>query len=233
LAQRLTSDDRERLVLTFHGIGDVPAHVVKEERPYWCPESTFTAILDDVGEVSKDARLPIQITFDDGNDADAHLALPALVERGLTAHFFICAGRIGQPGYLDEAQMLQLRDAGMVIGSHGWGHVDWRRADDIKMDRELRLARERLSEIVGQDVADVAIPFGSYDRRVIGMLRHSRFRTVYTSDGRRASARGWMINRQTCTSTWDAVTLRRIACTPPSTWERMRRSLVCQVKRFR
>jgi peptidoglycan/xylan/chitin deacetylase (PgdA/CDA1 family) len=233
LAQPSTPEDRERLVLTFHGIGDPPAHVGKDERPYWCPESAFTSILDHVGEVQNDAGLPIQITLDDGNDTDARLALPALVERGLTAHFFICAGRIGGAGYLDKAQVRQLRDAGMEIGSHGWGHVDWRRVDDAGMDQELRVAREWLSEIAGKDVTDVAIPFGSYDRRVMGMLRHSRVHAVYTSDGGRASARGWMISRQTCTATWDAMTLWRIACTPPPPRERIRRAVVCLVKRYR
>jgi peptidoglycan/xylan/chitin deacetylase (PgdA/CDA1 family) len=210
-----TPPGKERLVLNFHGIGNAPARVGPGERQFWATESAFAAMLDD------------------GNDSDARLALPALLERGLTADFFVCAGRLGQPGYLDEHQLLELRDAGMRIGSHGWSHVDWRRADDATMDRELRGARERLAEILGYEVAEVAIPFGSYDRRVIGMLRRHGVQVAYTSDGGRASSRSWLVSRETCTAAWEASTIRRIAGTGPSARARVRRSLACLVKRLR
>ena len=232
-AQHPTARDGERLVLNFHGIGEVPPHVGPDERPYWATESEFAAMLDVIGPASKSTGLPIQITFDDGNDSDARLALPALVERGLTADFFVCAGRLDEPGYLNDSQVLELRDAGMRIGSHGWGHVDWRRADDASMERELRGARERLSELLGHDVDDVAIPFGSYDRRVIGMLRRIGVRTAYTSDGGRASGGSWLVARETYTAAWGAATIRRIAATGPSAPIRVRKSLARLVKRLR
>ncbi len=231
--QHPTARDGARLVLTFHGIGEIPAHVGPSERPFWFTQSEFAAMLDEIGRASRSTGLPIQITFDDGNDSDARLALPALVERDLTADFFVCAGRLGQPGYLDESQLLELRDAGMRIGSHGWGHVDWRRIDDASMDRELRGARERLSEVLGREVGEVAIPFGSYDRRVLGMLRRDGVRTAYTSDRGRASGRSWLVARETCTATWEASTIRRIAGTGPSAPARVRRSLARLVKRLR
>lgn len=223
----------ERLVLTFHGIGEIPAHVGVNERPFWCVGSEFTAILDEINRESQQAGLPIHITFDDGNDTDVRLALPALVARGLTAHFFVCVGRLGKPGYLYEAQVVELRDAGMRIGSHGWDHIDWRRANDATMDRELRISRERLSDILNQDVDEVAIPFGSYDRRVLRILRRGGIRTVYTSDGGRSSGRDWIVSRVTYTSSWDAATLRRVASVTPSLKDIARLSLARLVKRHR
>ena len=87
-------------------------------------KAVFCSILDDVPRVCRDWRRPIEITFDDGNASDVEVALPALRERGLAATFFVCAGRIGEPGYLDADQLRELADAGMSVGSHGWDHVD-------------------------------------------------------------------------------------------------------------
>lgn len=223
----------KRLVLLFHGVGHVPAHVGAEERPFWCTEPTFTALLDEVRPASQRAGIPIQLTFDDGNDTDALVALPALVARGLTADFFVCAGRLGEQGYLDEDQIRELRDAGMRIGSHGWGHVDWRRADDATMDRELRGARKRLSEVVGHDVDEVAIPFGSYDRRVVGMLRRTGVRTVYTVNRGWAGGADWMVPRETCADSWDLDTFHRLTASAGSIPKRARRSLYRMVQRLR
>jgi len=221
-----------RLVLTFHGVGYVPTHVGTEERRFWCAESQFHGLLDEVRLLSQ-TTVPIQLTFDDGNDTDVLVAMPALLDRQLTANFFICAGRLGERGYLDEDQIRRLRDAGMRSGSHGWGHLDWRRADDLAMDLELRKARERLSMVVGHDVDEVAIPFGSYDRRVVGMLRQTGVRTAYTSDGGWATDAGWMVPRQTWTNSWKPETLREVAASAGSIAERARRSIARIVKRLR
>lgn len=89
----------ERLILHFHGVGPVPDGIGSEERNYWCEEDRFKSILDSVCTLS--TEIPIEITFDDGNISDAVVALPALVDRGLTASFFVCAGRIGESVYPD------------------------------------------------------------------------------------------------------------------------------------
>ena len=71
----------------------------------------------------------MRLTFDDGNASDVEIALPRLLERGLTAEFFVLAGRLGEPGRLTNDQVGELIAAGMAIGSHGWAHRDWRRID--------------------------------------------------------------------------------------------------------
>ena len=222
----------ERFVLNFHGVGDVPGFVGSDERPYWSSEADFVALLDAAGPTSASTDLPIQITFDDGNESDALVALPALLERNLTADFFVCAGRLGQPGYLSETQLRQIRDAGMRVGSHGWSHIDWRTTDNDALDREVRVARERLSEVLDQDVSDVAIPFGSYDRRVIQSLRRNKVRTVYTSDPGRAGD-GWIVSRETWVEGWDSDRLHHVAATRPSARQRAYRPLARLAKRLR
>ena len=85
--------------LTFHGIGDARAAArSRRRRDVWLElASSSDRVLDSVA-----GRSDVRITFDDGNASDVEHALPALRRRGLTATFFVVAGRLGEPGFLDE-----------------------------------------------------------------------------------------------------------------------------------
>ena len=223
----------ERLVLSFHGLGPIPDGVVADERPYWCDEDVFISILDAIPGVSEASGIPIEITFDDGNASDAEIALPALAERGLRAAFFVCAGRIGSPGYLDAPAMADLLAADMRIGSHGWSHQDWRTVDEAMLTQEIETARHTIADAIGREVDEVAIPFGSYDRRVIGRLRRGGLTTVFTSDGGRAPSGGWLVPRQAYTVSWGSGSLEDFATEQVATTESVKRTVVRQLKRLR
>jgi peptidoglycan/xylan/chitin deacetylase (PgdA/CDA1 family) len=225
------TNSADRLILNLHGVGTMPAWVGPAEGYYWCDEGRFKSLLDDVRTVSQ--RVLIELTFDDGNISDAAIALAALVDRGLTASFFVCAGRIGQPGYLDSAAMNSMVSAGMVIGSHGWGHVDWRRVNDRTLDIEIDDARKKIADVVGYEIDKVSIPFGSYDRRVLRRLRRSRrIRTIYTSDNGRAPLSGWILPRVPYDGSWNRNTLFHLA-DPPALTYRIDRLMRRFIKRWR
>jgi hypothetical protein len=222
----------ERLILHFHGLGPIPDWINPQERNYWCSEQRFTAILDAICALSR--VMPIEMTFDDGNISDAVIALPALLHRDITATFFICAGRIGLPGYLDASAMKDLASAGMAIGSHGWEHVDWRRVNDAVLDVEIDAARDKIADVIGRPIDKVAIPFGSYDRRVVRRLRRSDIKTVFTSDGGRAPLTGWMLPRDVFRTSWDDDrTLIELATRPLSGAASFRRSIIRAIKQWR
>lgn len=118
-------------MLNFHGINAAPAGfgLPADGLASSCPVDRFQSLFDEVRPLSAHNGLSLPITCNDGNLSDATIALPALAARGLKASFFVRVGRIGQPGYLDAAALREQLSAGMTIGSHGWHHVDWRRAD--------------------------------------------------------------------------------------------------------
>jgi peptidoglycan/xylan/chitin deacetylase (PgdA/CDA1 family) len=175
------------MVLTVHGVGRPRRTLDPGEDRIWVTIKQFEMVLDALA-----SRQDVRITFDDGNDSDVEVALPRLLERGLTAEFFLLAGRIGQPGLVDRAGVTALRDAGMSIGSHGWAHRDWRVLDEHEAHREIVEAAEVISELSGRPVSRVAIPFGSYDRVVLGRLRRAGYERVYTSDGGRSRPGQWL-----------------------------------------
>lgn len=173
----------------------------------------------------------VEITFDDGNLSDVELALPALLEHGLTATFHVCAGRIGQPGYVDEAAMRHLRDAGMAIGSHGWDHVDSRTLSHEELVRATRDSAERIAAACGAPVTTFALPMGSYDRRVLRQVRH--YSTVYTSDATSAAAQTWLVPRWSYVRGWSERTVSDLSRGVESSRHRCRQRASMWAKRWR
>ncbi len=169
--------------LIFHGIGTPGRTIDPDEAPYWIDRDLFAAILDRVRALPDPGR--VRISFDDGNLSDIQNGLPMLVERGLSADFFVLTGRIGQAGSLGMADIRALHKAGMGIGSHGIAHRDWRGLDDAALGEELQTSRRVLEEICGVPVRTAGIPFGGYDARVLRGLRDAGYLAAYSSDGGR------------------------------------------------
>ena len=183
---------REIWILNLHGIGPPPEWVRSDERKVWVDIDRFERLLDTFA-----GRQDVRITFDDGNASDVEVALPLLAERGLTATFFPCAGLLGVKGYCTPAQIRELADTGMTIGSHGWEHRPWRGLRGTSLMQELQDAQARLEDVTGRRIDQAACPFGAYDRHVLGKLAAAGFERVYTSDGGAAREDGWLRARNT------------------------------------
>jgi peptidoglycan/xylan/chitin deacetylase (PgdA/CDA1 family) len=179
------------MILTFHGLGEPPVSATEGERKVWVPVAWFEAILE---------ALPAEgvgLAFDDGNSSDIEHALPLLVRKGRSARFFLLAGRIGAPGYVDAEGAGRLDAAGMRVGSHGCHHRDWRTLTTEELKEELVASRRTFAEVLGHDVTEAACPFGSYDRRVLRAVKRAGYRRVYNSDGGTCDARAWLAARTT------------------------------------
>jgi peptidoglycan/xylan/chitin deacetylase (PgdA/CDA1 family) len=121
----------------------------------------------------------------------------SLRERGISATFFVVAGRLDEPGYLAAGDLRTLREEGMTIGLHGMHHQRWRGLSDDDLDEEISVARRRLEGAAGGPLDAAACPFGAYDRRVLFRLRRAGFAAVFTSDGGWASRGAWLQPRNT------------------------------------
>jgi N-acetylglucosaminyl-diphospho-decaprenol L-rhamnosyltransferase len=197
-----TDPNARELVLNLHGIGTPPGGLDNNNSRYWLTRQAFTTLLESVMVARAKSKIPIFITFDDGNASDAVIALPELAKRGLKAAFFICANRIGTAHYLDRVAIADLVAAGMEIGTHGMDHRDWARLDETMLNVEVSVARQRIEDVCGMAVTKAAIPFGSYNRRVLKRLRRDRFECVYTSDNALARSGAWLKPRATADNTW-------------------------------
>ena len=223
----------QELILSLHGIGAPHDGVSAKESFFWVTRQAFTILLDSIVAVRATTDIPTLITFDDGNASDAAIALPELVKRGLTAAFFICSRRIGAPHYLDRVALADLLAAGMEIGTHGKDHRNWRGLDETSLDAELGGARRRIEDVCGAAVTKAAIPFGSYDRRLLQRLHRERFECVYTSDRGLARSEAWLKPRDTMDSTWLEADMNDVLNVKPSLKVRLRQNAAILYKRLR
>jgi peptidoglycan/xylan/chitin deacetylase (PgdA/CDA1 family) len=214
--------------LTVHGIGPASRPLDPGEDRTWVTVEQFEQVLD-----AAVGRPDVQITFDDGNASDVEIGLPRLLERGLSAEFFILAGLLGEPGRLDGADVRELHQAGMRVGSHGWAHRDWRRIDPSSQDQEFGDARRVLAELIDSAVSRVAIPFGSYDRHVLRHLRRTGVTRAFTSDGGRARPDSWLQPRTSLRADTTPQWIKSVLDGRPSLARRARGVAVRTLKRAR
>jgi peptidoglycan/xylan/chitin deacetylase (PgdA/CDA1 family) len=192
--------------LCFHGIGEPDRELEPDEERYWVGEDQFEELLEVV------RREPnLRLTFDDGNASDVELALPALKRAGLSASFFLIAGRIGHRGSVDADGVRELARAGMTVGNHGLRHRPWRALDPDAEREELLDAQAAIAGAAGKAVDEASFPFGEYDRNALRAVRRAGFRRVYTVDGGPARADAWLQSRHTITSAETAASLEAVA----------------------
>lgn len=212
----------------FHGIGTPERGLEPGEADYWIARDAFLGILDELA-----GRRDVRISFDDGNASDVEIALPALLERGLTATFFVLAGRLDAAGSLARDHVRELGHAGMRIGTHGMHHRSWRGMSATESHLELVEARETIAEVAGQRADEAALPLGMYDRRVLSELRRHGYRRVFTSDRARASESAWLSPRHSVVSTDTPASLRNVVLKQPGAAQRAERMVARTVKRLR
>ena len=218
----------DMLNICFHGVGTPQRELEPGEDAYWVDTGCCLRILDEIA-----AWPTVRLSFDDGNASDAHIALPALVERGLQAQFFVLAGRLGSRGSLDVDDVRELVHHGMVIGTHGMSHRPWPGMSSVTREIELVEARVRIEEASGAPVTDAACPLGRYDRRLLSELRRLGYSRVYTSDRRPARQDGWLQPRFSVRREDTPESLRTALLSPLGLARRTRHTVVGLVKRLR
>lgn len=171
---------RERLYLLYHELKPGPTAYT-----YALAPEIFAQHLDLFRELQNpDAAgsyLP-ELTFDDGHRSDYEFALPALVERGMVARFFITAGWTGtRAGFMDWSQLRALRAAGQQIGAHSMTHALLTHYSAAQLGDELAGARKLLEDGLGEAVTTMSLPGGRSNRRVLESCREAGYTTVYTS----------------------------------------------------
>jgi peptidoglycan/xylan/chitin deacetylase (PgdA/CDA1 family) len=212
--------------ICFHGIGAPGRELEPGEDVYWISVDAFVGMLDVLA-----GRTGVRISFDDGNKSDAEIAADALQARGLSATFFVVAGRLGAPGSLDRDDIHRLQRAGMAIGTHGMDHRPWRGLAAAELERELVDARMRIAEAVGHPVDEAAVPLGAYDRRLLQALRRLGYTKVHTSDRFPAREGDWLQPRFSVVATDTPETLENeLLATPPASL--LRRARI-RLKRLR
>jgi peptidoglycan/xylan/chitin deacetylase (PgdA/CDA1 family) len=122
----------------------------------------------------------VGITFDDGCESDLVNAR-YLKDRGINGMFFVSTARIGAPGYLTRSQILEMRDMGMLIGSHSHEHRALNLMPIDEAREQMATSKKVLEELLGQTVDHLAFPGGGHNRDVVAVAHEVGFRYVFTT----------------------------------------------------
>jgi len=123
----------------------------------------------------------VVLTFDDGCDTDATVALPRLLELRFPAAFFVNPATVGTKGRLGWPQVERLAAAGMRIGSHGLDHTLLDGLAPGELERQLALSRRLIEERLGAEVDVLSLPGGTGGRAALETARRLGYRLVLGS----------------------------------------------------
>lgn len=130
----------------------------------------------------------VAVTFDDALAGVHEHGLPVLAERGVPATVFVVTGVRGVdppfwPGArrtLGTAELLELRAAGVRLGSHTRTHSSLTELDDDRLRDELVRSRAELADLTGEDCDLLAYPSGHHDARVEHASEAAGYRAACT-----------------------------------------------------
>jgi peptidoglycan/xylan/chitin deacetylase (PgdA/CDA1 family) len=128
----------------------------------------------------------LAISFDDGYKSDVSNA-EILIQRGMSAFFFVSTAMIDKTGYLSRNDIYNLDKSGMVVGSHSHDHIDLTSVPLSEAKRQLTLSMQCLAEILGHSTECVAFPGGVYNSAVVAAAVDTGFKYCLTTK--------WGINR--------------------------------------
>lgn len=220
-----------QIIFNIHGIGTPERELEPGEAAYWISPEQFREAV----AMARDHRTDVGFSFDDSNRSDLTYGAPILRDagnsQGISADFFVLAGRIDQPGSLSADDIRALRDMGHRIGSHGMDHVDWTGLDAAGARRELYEARDRIADVTDTAITAVGIPFGRYNAAVLKALRKAGYDRAYSSDGGIARDRDFPIARHSLRGDMSRDDIAALLDGREAVKTRLRRAVTSRLKR--
>jgi len=120
---------------------------------------------------------PVVVTFDDGFADLATDALPTLRRHNVSATAYVITSRLGAHPALDFAQLADLNEAGVEIGSHSDTHRPLDCLPRAAVHDEIAGSRARLEDWLQVAVTSFAYPYGYHSR----VVRQAVIDAGYTS----------------------------------------------------
>lgn len=194
----MTAAQPEIAGLMYHEVTDDPRTSGFQRAgalPYTYTRSAFAAHLEAIASAPVKPQLVtdlplgngkhgrhLLLTFDDGG-ASARYAAEQLEARGWRGHFFIITARIGERTFLKRADIVALRAAGHIVGTHSHTHPDiFRNLSREMMVTEWRVSCAILESLLGEPCAAASVPGGDISRTVLESVGEAGVRYLFTSE---------------------------------------------------
>jgi peptidoglycan/xylan/chitin deacetylase (PgdA/CDA1 family) len=123
----------------------------------------------------------VVLTFDDGYEDAATVALPILRKYGARGTFFVSSGFVGTPRHLTWKEMRAMRDAGMEIACHGTFHLDLSTLDRSQQMAEAGGCMRRFARYLGgAPPVTYAYPAGKFDAVTLELMKQLGIVAAFT-----------------------------------------------------
>ena len=169
------------VVLAYHALGPtpdaplrnsfVPVEVFEHQMNFLARRRRVVG-LDEIVDGPAEAGPPrVAITFDDAYRSVLTRAVPVLERHGFPATVFAPTAWLGDRNRWDPEcdleldlmtgeELVELRDRGFEVGSHGHRHIDLSRATEEEIRDDLRASVSRIAELLGDPPRHLAYPYG-------------------------------------------------------------------------
>jgi len=179
-------------VLTWHHIDDlgknpkgrdyyVSPKVFEQELAYLQEKNYKTLTPQEFYDQVKSGQNPVQksvmLTFDDGNVDNYTNAFPLLKKYGFIGVFFVPSNKRG----INNAQLKEMSNAGMIIASHGKTHMLLSKiTDPTLLYQEITESKINIEAVTGQKVISFCYPGCEYNSTVISTIASSGYQMAFT-----------------------------------------------------
>lgn len=179
------------IVLMYHSLfeGDDTSAIDAEDLPYAVSLDNFTRQLDLIAQRSSGTydnaeTDKVVITFDDGHVSNLRMAVPLLLERDLSAYFFITTGFIdSRPGFMSASEVRELSEnKGMIVGSHGVTHRFFNDMTSDEALNELTESKVLLETLTKHPCESMSFPGGRYNKGVLDQMSGAGYTQWFGSD---------------------------------------------------
>lgn len=154
---------------------------------------------------------PVILTFDDGYQDNYDNAFPLLIQRGMTATFFVVTEFLetNRPGYFTWEMAQEMFDAGMSIESHGINHWSLENRDDDFLIFQALRTKELIEARIGHEPRFISYPAGEYDEATVRIFESANYLMGVTTiqGSTHSNERMFELHRVRVRGTTDADTL--------------------------
>ncbi|MAD49701.1 MAG: hypothetical protein CMC95_00130 [Flavobacteriales bacterium] len=123
----------------------------------------------------------IKLQLDDGYKG-VYDCLEYLIEEKIPIEIFIITSEIGNPNFLNEKQILELLNSGLVkISSHSHSHLELNQIDKKSLKHELEKSKEIIESLTKTTTNSICYPLGKFSSQVIKECSLSNYEFQYSS----------------------------------------------------
>ncbi len=188
------------VVLTYHAVGRtpggpmrhgfVPLELFERQMAFLAQRRRVVALAEVLTPPPPDGPARVAITFDDAYRSVIARAAPVLERFGHPATVFAPTAWLGDrnrwdPHYdlelelMTGGELVELRERGFEIASHGHRHIDYSRADEHEVREDLRASVECLTGLLGQRPRFLAYPYGRSSPSARRSVRDAGFEDAF------------------------------------------------------